>query len=811
MTRPLAVLYSELKRRRVFRVAVVYGAVAFVVVQAADIAFPALQLPDWTVTLVVVLALLGLPIALVLAWAFEMTPAGVVRTAVADAAATAPSGAASPGGADAAPSGSPAAPRPARRAAWFVLGLLVAGTLGWYGVARVGGGDAHGLDAGVVAVVPFRVAGADPSLAYLREGMVDLLAAKLTGEWGPQAVDPRTLMSAWRRAVPREDEDLPADGAAALGRELGAGQVLLGELVSASGGLVITASLVDSRTGRVGTPATVEGPLEALPALVDRLTATMLTRAAGEADHRLAGLTSTSLTALRAYLRARSDYRVGRFDQALDGFVQAMTEDSTFALAAMGAHRAGGWAIRADFDGPAAMARAWRHRDRLSGRDRAVLEAMAGVRYPAPSSARERLEAWERVVQVSPDDAEAWYEVGDVLFHYYRLFDDGALDRAMRAFQRSHDLDPDFTPAQLHLFDGAVLRGDGETAARIAREHLATDTSGMYAFSMLAALAWHDGEAGSSPRVMDLVERTDHVGTLVVMTFALPVSEFPAGMADILLPATEVAATRARARATTLQERRMVAQQTRQLALNYGQTARALRITRELAELDGDPLLEARLNVLAGLHWDGDPDAASRGAEQLAAALARAGTPMAMAASDGGGAHLCALAQWRLARGDGASAAALAEAIRWAPEDRVARSAETACALVVEAWSAHLEGRPDAADRVRRLNTLLGDGAPAGEMAMPANLVLARILEDRGDIEGAYRAARRRVALPGGEAYGTTGLREEGRLAARLGWHDVAEQAYLMYLRFHRDPDPGPAADAAETVRRALAERIEAR
>ncbi len=63
----------------------------------------------------------------------------------------------------------------------------------------------HGLsggpaDARVVAVLPFRVAGADPALQYLREGMVDLLAIKLTGEGGPRAADPRAVLSAWRRA-----------------------------------------------------------------------------------------------------------------------------------------------------------------------------------------------------------------------------------------------------------------------------------------------------------------------------------------------------------------------------------------------------------------------------------------------------------------------------------------------------------------------------------------------------------------------------------------------------------------------------------
>ena len=69
-------LLAELKRRKVFRVAAVYGAVAFVVLQVADILVPALHLPESFTTGVALLSMLGFPIALVLAWAFESTPSG---------------------------------------------------------------------------------------------------------------------------------------------------------------------------------------------------------------------------------------------------------------------------------------------------------------------------------------------------------------------------------------------------------------------------------------------------------------------------------------------------------------------------------------------------------------------------------------------------------------------------------------------------------------------------------------------------------------------------------------------------------------
>jgi adenylate cyclase len=71
---------AELKRRKVVRVTIVYVAVGLVVVEAANNLLPALNLPDWTVTLVVALAILGFPVAVALAWAYDITPEGVKRT-----------------------------------------------------------------------------------------------------------------------------------------------------------------------------------------------------------------------------------------------------------------------------------------------------------------------------------------------------------------------------------------------------------------------------------------------------------------------------------------------------------------------------------------------------------------------------------------------------------------------------------------------------------------------------------------------------------------------------------------------------------
>ena len=71
---------GELKRRNVYRVAVTYAVVSWVLIQIATQVFPFFDIPIWAVRVVVLLLLLGFPVALILAWAFELTPEGIKRT-----------------------------------------------------------------------------------------------------------------------------------------------------------------------------------------------------------------------------------------------------------------------------------------------------------------------------------------------------------------------------------------------------------------------------------------------------------------------------------------------------------------------------------------------------------------------------------------------------------------------------------------------------------------------------------------------------------------------------------------------------------
>src|SRR5580765_1231141 len=83
--------FAELKRRNVYKVAVAYAVVSWLLIQAASILFPTYEAPSWVMKVFVAVVALGFPVALILAWAFELTPEGIKRTQDVDLATDASS------------------------------------------------------------------------------------------------------------------------------------------------------------------------------------------------------------------------------------------------------------------------------------------------------------------------------------------------------------------------------------------------------------------------------------------------------------------------------------------------------------------------------------------------------------------------------------------------------------------------------------------------------------------------------------------------------------------------------------------------
>lgn len=788
--------FQELKRRRVVRVAAVYVAVAWLVIEGADVIFPALQLPEWTVSFVVGLAILSLPIALVLAWAFDVTPEGVRRTpSLEEGIAPDPSAPGSPASASA----SEAKPWHARPGVWFVAGLLVTLAATWFLANRDGSEPGTtALDENGVAVLPFRVASADSDLQILREGMVDLLATKLTGETGMRAVDSRTTLRAWHSLAGEGDRDLPQDSARLVGERVGAGRIMLGEVVSASGRVTLNASVIGVADGERQGRFTVEGEPDSLTTLVDELAAGLLTLEAGEGE-RLSQLTSTSLSGLRLYLEGESAYRRGEYSRALELFDAAIEADSTFALAALGIVRAATWLTgekearrRAD-----ALRWAMAERDRLSARDRQYLEAFAIQTFasPEPYPVIQQLDAWEAVVEERRDDAEAWFWFGDVLYHLgYAVDVEDSWDRAERAFERAYELDPTFMGPLEHRLDLNLRRDRPGPVERLEEEYLGHEPEG-FVDVRRAQLTVLYGDSVEYERLLAVVDTLPHSllrSTVEPYRYLLRSSrylEFAARVYDVLPE-----------RAETREERREAWEFRREFALNRGRPADALEDTEQLeAEVAGtEPL---RMKVTDALYWDGDSTAAAGAAEELRRTV-DAPDANRGAASEERARDLCVLAQWEVHQGETQPAEALIPELTGLVSDTIpaASSVAAVCARLVEALVAVHEDRPDAGEAVDRLDSLLGEGPPDDAIRHQGNLSLARLLERRGEHAAALRTVRRFRVTPARD-FQSTVLRIRGRLAAEVGERQEAIDVYREYLSLRSEPEQTLEDEVAQVER----------
>jgi eukaryotic-like serine/threonine-protein kinase len=767
-------LLAELKRRRVFRVAAVYVVVGFALIQAVDIIFPALNLPSWTVSAVVVLAILGLPAAIALAWAFDITPDGLRRTAP-RSAVPAPAAPARP------------ASRPPlwqrHRAVWFALGFAVALSAGWLAVASRGEGGDAGLDANRVAVLPFRVS-ADPSLSYLREGMVDLLAAKLTGDVGPQAVDTRTLLAVWRRAGGGELQDLPQEQAQALARQLGAGQLLTGEVVGSPQRLVLNASLTGTAGGRV-TRASEAGPADSLPWLVDRLAVALLSLQAGEDEQRLPALTSTSFPALVAYLEGQRMYRNGQYEDAALSMERAVLADSSFALAALGLRVVAGW-VSGTWQRRTELGSriAWQGRDRLGPRDRAVLESYTGDAYPRPLSATELLHFARRASEVAPERPETWYELGDAHYHAgpYVGHDDH-IHSARSAFRRALAIDATHTAALEHLIEVEALRRDTAALRDLAAAYLGRHGDAELAEYHRWRIARALGDTASLAALRTRFDRMTPPNLWRVIGWG---AVEPAAQADAALA---VAALRRMDGPPG--ERSVSAHRIAAWEMARGRPRAAVQALDALpgaAPMAWHGVADA---ITMALYWARDAELAGRLAQRLEAMTPDpAGDPA-------GALHAaCVLELWRLEQGRTATAEAtrdrVLEGVRRFPASQPGLEM---CATTIDALHAVQTGRADAAAAVDRLDRLSRTGPDwAGGYL---NVPLARLLAELGDHERALAATRRRFfswSAPYNEAL----YRDEGRLAAAAGDRTAAIAAFQHFLAVRTDPEPAlrPEVDA---------------
>src|SRR6266850_3411537 len=213
--------FTELKRRNVYKVAVAYAVVAWLLIQVATQVFPFFEVPNWAVRFVVLLIIIGFPIALVIAWAFELTPEGLKRTEVADAL-------------------------PAQRSrsrAWIYV-VLIAGALsaGLFFLGRFTASTKQSVLAEVssksIAVLPFDNLSRDPDNAYFASGIQDEIITRLA-----KIADLKVISRTSTQRYPSKPGNLSE-----IARQLGVANILEGSVQRVANQVRVNVQLLNAQT-----------------------------------------------------------------------------------------------------------------------------------------------------------------------------------------------------------------------------------------------------------------------------------------------------------------------------------------------------------------------------------------------------------------------------------------------------------------------------------------------------------------------------------------------------------------------------------
>jgi serine/threonine-protein kinase len=611
--------------------------------------------------------------------------------------------------------------------------------------------------------------------------MVDLLAAKLTGRGGPAAADPRSVLSAWRRASANAGDDLPQAAALEVAERLGAGQLLLGNVVGTPRRITLNAAVLAVPDGHAKAQASVDGPADSLPVMVDRLAAKLLALAAGEGEQRLVALTATSLPAVRAYLEGQARFRRGRYGPAIRSYDEALQIDSAFALAATGM-LAAAIANASEYEPVNRGERlAMAARQRLNARDQAYLSILQGMTYSNTTPYSELLRRAERFVALAPDRVEAYTALGEVLFAYGEMLGvTNAHQRANAAFVKALELDSTYVPAYSTFLVTAARAGDTVAVRRIGRLYRLNDAT----IPLPDWLRWRAAAALNDEAELARVRaRFDSMGGEHLMGIG-QMSQYD----GVRLEDAELAHAAWFSRESRGAYQGAAIQESATLALNRGRPAAALRIRRQEPEIRSPTRWPDLNRIMDALYWDGDTVAGAESARQLEQAAP--GLP----ASDGMKPIVaCVLEQWHLGHGRLATAPRTIAALRRfrpAAADSEVVMIARGCAVLLEALLATAEQRPDRAGALAALDSLMLTGPPYRSMDQAWNLVAARLFEAAGDRTKALAAVRRRLYDVAEPLFLSSYLREEGRLAALTGDTAGALRAYRHYLALQSNPEP---------------------
>jgi serine/threonine-protein kinase len=466
--------FAELKRRNVYKVAVAYIVGGWALSQGIAQVFPVFDVPNWAIRLVVLLIIIGFPIALIFAWAFEVTPEGIKRTEAADAAG-----------------------QRSRGVAWIYIVLIGAAfSVGLFFVGRYTAGHATSQIRQVrtatteksIAVLPLINESGDPKDEYFSDGLSEELIAALAQISGLKVIG---RSSSFRFKDRKEEPKM-------IGQKLGVSTLLDGTVRKQGDRVRIVAALVNAADGIQLWTRTFDRQLkdifavqeEIARAVADSLKVTLL-----GSDTAQRGA-PTNMEAHNAYLQGHFHLirrNVEDFRKAIEYYDQAIQLDPNYALAY--AERAEAWAFMGDLTGqrPTAYPKARTDAEKAVAIAPDLAEARAAlgwVRFLAEWRFAEGLAELKRAKELSPANPNANDLLARIIVYLGRFAD------AERQAREAVELDPLSIVTQGNLARVLFYAGkldEADTVARKAAE-LQPSGAGSHRFQVLIAAQRGDGD-----------------------------------------------------------------------------------------------------------------------------------------------------------------------------------------------------------------------------------------------------------------------------------------------------------------------------
>jgi len=473
--------FSELKRRNVYKVAIAYAVVGWLLVQVATQVFPFLEIPNWAIRLIILLVAIGFPIALVIAWAFELTPQGIKRTEDVD----------------------PRAGHVSKNRAWiyvavigaafsvglFFIGRHTASRTPWMQRERASA-VAGSAPQKSIAVLPLLNESGDPRDEYFSDGLSEELIAALA-----QIKELKVIgRSSSFRFKERKEEPKT------IGEKLGVGTLLEGTVRKQGERVRIVAELINAADGIELWTRTFDRELKDIFALQEEIAAAVASSLKVTllgTDERSSTKPATRNTeAHNAYLQGHFHFQrrnLEDFRKAVSYFDEAIRLDPDYALAY--AERSEAWSFIGDLTGQRATA--WPKAK--SDAENAVAiapelaeahAALGWVRFFIDWKFAEGLSELKRAKELSPANPTANDLLARVIVYL------GRVDEAERQARQAVELDPLSVTAQGNLARVLFVAGKLDEADAVARKaaELQPAAAGNHRYQVHVAVERGDGE-----------------------------------------------------------------------------------------------------------------------------------------------------------------------------------------------------------------------------------------------------------------------------------------------------------------------------